>query len=80
MKFVISRITKSSSNPEDSPCIGAQYDQKNRCWTKNFPDLKELGRFFSRYGDLIIKENEHTQMAEIVIYDDWEEIMTKLKR
>ncbi len=36
--------------------------------------------FFSTYGDLVIKENEKTQMAEIVIYDDWEEIMTKLKR
>lgn len=37
-------------------------------------------RFFSRYGDLIITENKETEMAEIVIYDDWEEIMTKLKK
>jgi hypothetical protein len=80
MKFVISRICKNSSNPEDPPCKGAQFDLNNKYWVKEFLDLKDLMRFFSKYGDLVIKENEETQMAEIVIYDDWGDILTKLKR
>jgi len=80
MKFVVSRISKGNSNPEDPPCIDAQFDKINKCWVKEFLDLKDLMMFFSRYGDLVIKENEQTQMVEIVIYDDWEEIMAKLKR
>ncbi|NMC60106.1 MAG: hypothetical protein GYA51_12120 [Candidatus Methanofastidiosa archaeon] len=80
MKFVISRIVKGTSNPEDPPCIDAQFDPTHKCWVKEFLDLKDLMRFFSKYGDLVITENKETQMAEIVIYDDWEEIMAKLKR
>ncbi|HOI77508.1 MAG TPA: hypothetical protein PLI06_07865 [Methanofastidiosum sp.] len=80
MRFIISRVSKGNSNPEDPPCIDAQFDKINKCWVKELLDLKDLMRFFSKYGDLVIKENEKTQMAEIVIYDDWEEIMTKLKR
>ena len=80
MKFVISRVSKGNSNPEDPPCVDARFDENNKCWTKELLDLKDLMIFFSKYGDLVIKENEQTQMAEIVIYDDWEEIMTKLKR
>ncbi|HNZ87247.1 MAG TPA: hypothetical protein PKK55_01830 [Methanofastidiosum sp.] len=80
MKFVVSRISKETSNPEDPPCIDAQYDSKHKFWIKEFLDIKDLMRFFSRYGDLIITENKETEMAEIVIYDDWEEIMTKLKK
>lgn len=36
MKFVISRISKETSNPEDPPCIDAQYDSKHKFWTKEF--------------------------------------------
>jgi len=80
MKFVISRISKDSKNPDDPPCVEAKFNPTYQCWTKEFLDLKDLMVFFSKYGDLIIKANEKTQMAEIVIYDDWEDIMTKLKR
>lgn len=80
MKFVISRISKNSSNPEDPHCEGAEFNQNNNYWIKEFLDLKDLMRFFSKYGDLVIKENEETQMAEILIYDDWGDIVTKLKR
>ncbi len=80
MKYIISRISKNSFNPEDPPCENAQFDNINKFWVKEFIDLKDLMRFFSKYGDLVIKENEKTQMAEIVIYDDWQDIMTKLKR
>ncbi len=80
MKFIVSRITKDNLNPEDPPCIDALFDPLKECWIKDVPDLKELMRFFSRYGELVIKKNEKTQLPEIVIYDDWEDIIKKLKR
>lgn len=80
MRFVISRISKETSNPEDPPCIDAQFEPTHKFWVKEFIDIKDLMRFFSRYGDLIITENKQTDMAEIIIYDDWEELVSKLKK
>ncbi|HOM95608.1 MAG: hypothetical protein GX941_10900 [Candidatus Methanofastidiosa archaeon] len=79
MKFVVSRICKNCLNPDDPPCENAVFDRINSLWIKDFPDLGDLMRFFSKYGDLVITENEKTQMAEIVIYDDWKDIREKLK-